>query len=55
MQAMSTQDYFKARKARTPGTEEFAELQEKRKKQGGLRKILDGKVRKLVQEDLRYR
>jgi hypothetical protein len=51
----STSDYFKAKKMNTPGTAEFADLQEKRKRQTGLRKILDAKVKKLVQEDMRYR
>lgn len=54
-QGMSTADYFKAKRSMVPGTTEFSELQEKRKKQAGLRKLLDGKVRKLVQEDMRYR
>jgi len=55
MQTMSTADYFAAKKASMAGTKEFAAMQEKRQKQAGLRKILDGKVRKLVAEDMRYR
>ena len=55
MQTMSTADYFAAKKASMAGTVEFAAMQEKRQKQAGLRKILDGKVRKLVAEDMRYR
>jgi hypothetical protein len=52
---MSTADYFAAKKASRAGTEEFEALQEQKKKQAGLRKILDSKVRKLVAEDMRYR
>ena len=55
MQTMSTADYFAAKKASRAGTEEFEALQEQKKKQAGLRKILDSKVRKLVAEDMRYR
>jgi hypothetical protein len=55
VQATSTADYFRARKATRPGTQEFAELQEKRKRQSSLRKFLDGKVKALIQEDMRYR
>lgn len=55
MQTMSTTDYFAAKKASMTGTKEFAAMQEKRQKQAGLRKILDGKVRALVTEDMRYR
>ncbi len=54
-EGMSTSDYFKARRSRTPGTEEFQALQNKRERQAGLRKLLDAKVRQLVQEDMRYR
>lgn len=53
--AMTTKDYFAMRKAKVQGTKEHAALVEKRKKQSGLRKLLEGKVRKLVQEDMRYR
>ena len=54
-EAQSTADYFKGKRALQRGTEEFAALQEKRKRQTGLRKILEGKARQLIQEDLRYR
>lgn len=54
-EATSVQDYFAGRKALRPGTAENAALQEKRRRQSGLRKLLDGKVRELVQEDMRYR
>ena len=54
-ETMSTADYFAAKKASMEGTKEFAAMQEKRQKQAGLRKILDGKIRKLVAEDMRYR
>jgi len=54
-ESMSTADYFAAKKASRAGTEEFEALQERKKKQAGLRKILDSKVRKLVAEDMRYR
>lgn len=54
-ESMSTADYFKAKRALAQGTQENAELQRTLKSQSGLRKILDGKVRKLVQEDMRYR
>jgi hypothetical protein len=48
-------NYFAAQKARRQGTVEFKELQEKRKKQSVLRKLLEAKASTLVQEDLRYR
>jgi len=54
-ESMSTADYFKAKKSLKPGTEEHERLKEKRKRQAGLRKILEGKARQLIQEDLRYR
>ncbi len=54
-EGISTKDYFRAKRALMPGTEEFEALQEKKKKQRGLRKILDDKVRQLVQNDMRYR
>ena len=54
-EGMTTSEYFKMRKIKQPGTEEHKELQEKRQRQAGLRKLLDGKVRQLVQEDQRYR
>lgn len=54
-ESMSTADYFAAKKASMAGTVEFEALQERKKKQAGFRKLLDGKVRKLVAEDLRYR
>lgn len=54
-QAISTEEYFRAKRRRTPGTEEYEAVERLRVKQTGLRKILDGKVRKLVQEDMRYR
>lgn len=55
VQATSTADYFKAKRMLKPGTEEFADLQDKRKRQSGLRKLLDGRVKALIQEDMRYR
>jgi hypothetical protein len=54
-EGMTTSEYSKMRKMKQPGTEEHKELQEKRQRQSGLRKLLDGKVRQLVQEDQRYR
>ena len=54
-EGMTTQDYFAMRKAKVQGTDEHVALVEKRKKQAGLRKLLDGKIRTLVQEDMRYR
>ena len=54
-ESMSTADYFAAKKASMAGTAEFEALQERKKKQAGFRRLLDGKVRKLVAEDLRYR
>ncbi len=54
-EGMTTKDYFAMRKAKKPGTEEHSALVEKRQKQAGMRKILDGRVRALVQEDMRYR
>lgn len=54
MQSLSTADYFSAQKAIQPGTAEFKELQEKKKNQAGLRKLLNGKVEKLIKEDMRY-
>ena len=54
-EAMTTADYFAAKRMRQPGTAEHAKMVELRGKQSGLRKILDGKVRKLAQEDMRYR
>ena len=53
--AMTTADYFAAKRTRQPGTAEHAQMIELRNKQSGLRKILDGKVRKLAQADMRYR
>lgn len=55
MQTMSTADYFAAKKASMAGTVEFEALQERKKRQAGFRRLLDGKVRKLVAEDMRYR
>ncbi len=49
---MSTADYFKAKRAARPDSDEILKRKEK---QAGFRKILDGKVRKLVLEDMRYR
>ena len=54
-EGMSTADYFAAKKVTQRGTAEHAAMVEKVKRQSGLRKILDGKVRKLAQEDMRYR
>jgi hypothetical protein len=54
-EGMTTSEYFKMRKMKQPGTEEHKELQERKKKQAGPRKLLDGKVRQLAQEDQRYR
>lgn len=54
-ESTSVADYFAARRATKPGTMEFQELQTKREKQAGLRKLLDNKVRALVQEDMRFR
>jgi hypothetical protein len=55
VQATSTADYFKAKRMLKPGTGEFTDLQDKRKRQSGLRKLLDGRVKALIQEDMRYR
>jgi len=54
-EAGSVQDYFAGKRALRPGTAEHEALQEKRRKQSGLRQILDQKVRELVTEDMRYR
>jgi hypothetical protein len=54
-ESMSTADYFAAKKASMAGTVEFEALQERKKRQAGFRRLLDGKVRKLVAEDMRYR
>jgi len=51
-QPMSTADYFKARRTARPDSDE---MRKRKEKQAGLRKLLDGKVRALVQEDMRYR
>ncbi len=55
MHSMSTADYFAAKKASRKGTEEYEELQKRKERQAGFRRLLDGKVRKLVAEDMRYR
>jgi hypothetical protein len=54
-ESMSTADYFAAKKASMAGTAEHEAMQERKKRQAGFRRLLDGKVRKLVAEDLRYR
>lgn len=54
-ESMSTADYFKAKRATRPGTEEFAKLKEKRQRQAKFREMIESKARKLVQEDMRYR
>jgi len=52
---MTTADYFAMQKLKVPGTVEHVALAEKIKQQTGFRKLLDGKVRALVQADMRYR
>lgn len=54
-EATSVQDYFAGRRALRQGTAEHDALQEKRMRQSGLRKLLEGKVKALIQEDMRYR
>jgi hypothetical protein len=55
VQSTSVKDYFKGKRMITPGTEEYKELQTMRQKQTGLREMLDAKVTRLIQEDMRYR